>query len=180
MKKQIVLMILAFLPVFLIAQDTPLSSLYDKYVSKPGFETSEILPGSMSFEWEKDMNANSIKEMLKEITSIRILKCKENADKNEQDKLWRKIQKAAGDDQYIEVVTVNAENTRANMYMMKAASGNTKEVALVVKEEKGITMVTITGDMDFSAIFNAENMKSLHEMATYFMNNKGECGPGKD
>jgi hypothetical protein len=41
-------------------------------------------------------------------------------------------------------------------------------------------MVTITGDMDFSAIFNAENMKGLREMATYFMNNKGECEHDKN
>lgn len=177
MKKQIVLMILALLPVFLLAQNTPLSSLYEKYVSKPGFVTTEILPGSMSFEWEKTMNNYTIKEMLQDIQRIRILKYTENADNNEQDKLWKKIQKAAGDEQYIEVVTVNAENTRANMFIMKGPSGNTREVALLVKEEKGITMVTITGNMDFSALFSAENMQNLREMAEYYMHNKGECKP---
>jgi hypothetical protein len=180
MKKQIVIMILAFLPVLLLAQNTPLSALYDKYVSKPGFESTEILPGSMSFEWEKDMNTNSIKEMLKDIKSIRILKYKENEDKNEQEKLWKKIQKAAGDDQYIEVVNVNAENTRANMYIMKGPSGKTMEVDLVVKEAKGITIVTVSGDIDFSTIFNTENMKGLREMAEYYMHNKEACNHGKD
>lgn len=180
MKKLIVLMIVAFLPVFLPAQNTPLSALYNKYVSKPGFETTEILPGSMSFDWEKTMNNSTIKEMMQNIQSIRILKYQANTENAEQEKLWKKMQKAAGDGDYKEVITVNAENTRVNIYMMKEPDGKTREIALMAKDEKGVTMVTVTGNMDFSSIFSAENMQSLREMAEYYMHNKGGCKPPKN
>jgi hypothetical protein len=177
MKKILVIMMAAFIPAFLLAQNTPLSALYDRYASKPGFETTEILPGSMSFEWEKTMDNSTIKEIMQNIESIRILKYKAVAENTEQEKFWKKMQKAAGDDQYKEVVNVNAENTRVNIFMMKEPAGNTREVALIAKNEEGITMVTVTGNIDFSAIFNKDNMESLREMAEYYMKNKGECKP---
>ena len=177
MKKLIVIMIAVFVPAFLLAQNTPLSSLYDRYVSEPGFETTEILPGSMSFEWEKSVDNVQVKEMMQNIESIRILKYKAGTGNADQDKLWKKIQKTAGDSQYIEVVTVNAENTQVNIYMIKGTAGNTREVALLERDENGIMVLTVTGNMDFSAMFSPENMQSLREMGEYYMQNKGDCKP---
>ena len=74
MKKLIYILVIAFLPVFLMAQDTPLSSLYDKYVGDAGFESSEILPSNMSFEWEASGENASIREMMQHIDRIRISK----------------------------------------------------------------------------------------------------------
>jgi hypothetical protein len=177
MKKLIVLMIVAFVPALLPAQNTPLSSLYDRYVSDPGFETTEIMPGSMSFDWEKDADNVQLKEMMQNIESIRILKYKADAGKIDLDKLWKKMQKTAGDDQYIEVVTVNAEKIRANIYMIKGPENNTKEVAMLERDENGIMLLTVTGKMDFSAMFSPENRKALHEMGEYYLQNKGDCKP---
>jgi hypothetical protein len=175
MKKLIVIMIASFIPAILLSQNTPLSSIYDQYVSETGFETTEIMPGSMGFEWEKTADNARVKEMMQNIESIRILKYKYDAGKIDQDKLWKKIQKAAGDDLYTEVVAVNAEKVQINMYMIKGTSGTTREVAMVEKDEKGIMMVTVTGNMDFSAMFSPENMQSLREMGNYYLQNKSEC-----
>jgi hypothetical protein len=176
MKKLIVLMI-AIIPVFVMAQGTPISALYDKYSSKPGYETTEILPASMSFDWEKSMDNNTVRDMMKSIESIKILKCKEGSSAAEQSKLWKKMQKAAGEADYKEVVSVSAEKMQMNVYMLKTSAGNTREVAMLSKGENGVTMVAVTGDMDFSSLFSAENMKSLREMAEYYMHSKGNCKP---
>lgn len=180
MKKLIVIMIVAFVPVFLLAQNTPLSSLYDRYVSEPGFETTEILPGSMSFEWEKTTDNVPMKEMMQNIESIRILKYKAEAGNANQEKLWKKMQKASGDDLYTEVVTVNAEKVRVNIFMIKGPAGNTREIAMLERDENGIMMLTVTGNMDFSAMFSPENMQSLREMGEYYMQNKGDCKPDRN
>ena len=177
MKKLIVIMIAAFLPVILTAQNTPLSSLYDRYASEPGFETTEILPGSMSFDWEKTADNVQVKEMMQDIESIRILKFKSEKTTADQDKLWKKMQKTAADEQYTEVVTVNADKLRVNMFMMKGPDGNTREIAMLERDDNGIMMVTVTGNMDFSKMFSPESMKSLHEMGEYYLQNKGECKP---
>ncbi len=86
-------MIAAFLPVILTAQNTPLSSLYDRYASEPGFETTEILPGSMSFEWEKTAENDQVKEMMQNIESIRILKYKSEKEMLTRKNYGRKCRK---------------------------------------------------------------------------------------
>lgn len=177
MKKLIIVMIAAFMPVILTAQNTPLSSLYDRYASEPGFETTEILPGSMSFDWEKTAENAQVKEMMQNIESIRILKCKSEKTNADVDKLWKKMQKTAANEQYTEVVTVNADKVRVNMFMMKGPDGITREIAMLERDEKGIMMVTVTGNMDFSEMFSPESMKSLREMGEYYLQNKGGCKP---
>jgi len=175
MKKQIILMVFAFLPVFLLAQNSPLTSLYEKYADKPGFNSSEIIPGSMSFEWEKTMNIDAVKEMLKEIQGVRILRYMSSPANNDEAKIWKKINKAAGDEPYKEVIKVNADSVMVNIYLVQEPGGITKEIALIAKDKKGITMVTVNGNIDFAKLFSKENMHSLHEMAEYFMHHKGMC-----
>jgi hypothetical protein len=179
MKKQIVLMVLAILPVFLLAQTSPLIALYEKYADKPGFESSEIIPGSMSFEWEKDMKFEAVREMLKEIKGIRILKYKVSATNKDESKIWKKIEKTAGEDPYKKVVAVHADKTHVSIYLVQDPGGITKEIALTAMDEKGITLVTVDGNIDFSALFSKENMHSLREMAEYCMHNKWACTPDK-
>lgn len=180
MKKQIVLMVLAFLPVFLLAQNSPLTALYEKYADKPGFESSEIIPGSMSFEWEKTMKLDAVKEMLKEIKGVRILKYMVSATNKEEAKIWKKIQKTAKEKPYKKVVAVHSDKTHVNIYLVQEPGGITKEIALTAKDDKGITMVTVNGNIDFSTLFSKENMHSLREIAEYYMHNKGVCKPEKN
>jgi hypothetical protein len=180
MKKQIVLMVFAFLPVFLLAQNSPLTALFEKYADKPGFESSEIIPGSMSFEWEKTMKIDAIREMLKEIQGVRILKYKAAANNNEEAKIWRKIQKTTGKEPYKEVVKVNADSVMVSIYLVQDASGFTKELALMAKDMKGITLVTVNGNIDFATLFSKDNMHSLREMVEYYMHNKEACMPAKN
>jgi len=177
MKKLIFVMMAAFIPVLISAQNTPLSSLYGRYVSESGFETTEILPGSMSFEWEQSQENPQIKEMLQNVESVRIVKYKAESGISDMDKYWRKIRKTAGDEQYTEVVTVNSNDVQVYMYMLKGPAGTTREIALLEKDKNGVLMLTVTGNMDFSSMFSPENMQSLREMGDYYMKNKGDCKP---
>ncbi len=175
MKKLIVIMIAVLVPSFIIAQGTPLSSLYDKYSGEPGFKTSEIMPGSMSFAWEAETEHPQVKEMMKDIEKIRLIRYDAESSQASQDKIWKKIQKSASDDQYIEVMTVSSDDFQARLLMIRGTSGNTREVALVERDKNGIMLVTITGDMNFSEMFSMENVQSISEMAGYFLHEKGGC-----
>jgi hypothetical protein len=175
MKKLIIIVIAAILPLFLGAQDTPLSSLYDRYVSDAGYSTTEILPGSMSFEWEAADENAQIREMMKDIKKIRIVKYENASGKTDQEKFWKKIQKAVGDESYTEVVTVNGDEIIVRILMLKGPTGNTREIAMMEKDEKGVMLMTVTGDMNFSEMFSPENMKVMRDMGEYFMQEKGGC-----
>jgi hypothetical protein len=173
MKKLIILITIFVLPGFLFAQETPLSSLYSQYVSEPGFETTEILPGSTGFEWEQQVTSDHIKDMVKDIESVRILEYK-GEGKYSTEKLWKKMSAAANGGNYTEVVTVSGDSEQASVYMLKESDGIYKEIALMAKESDGITLVTVTGNIDFRKIFSPETMESLRELSGY-MSGKGEC-----
>ena len=168
-------MIAVLVPSLIIAQDTPLSSLYDKYSGEPGFKTTEIMPGSMSFAWEAETEHPQVKEMMKDIEKIRLIRYDAESSQASKDKIWKKIQKSASDEQYIEVMTVNAKDVQARLLIIRGTTGNTREVALVERDKNGIMLITVTGNMNFSEMFSMENMQNIREMAEYFMHEKGGC-----
>jgi hypothetical protein len=174
MKKLIALIAIIGMPVILLAQATPLSSFYSKYVSELGFETTEILPGSTSYDWEKNIDAEHVKDMVKDIESIRILEYK-GEGKYTTEKLWKKMSAAVEDDLYTEVVNVDAEDMQAALYLLKGSSGTYKEVALLAFEKEEVTLITVTGDIDFKEIFSPETMQSLRELGKYYMDGKDGC-----
>jgi hypothetical protein len=175
MKKLVFIMIIGLSPLFLLAQGTPLSSLYDKYATDPDFNTTEIKPGSMNFDWEKSMDNAALKDILKDIQSIRFLKSDDDMGRNAQNKLWKKILKTASDSVYMELASVNADDVKMKIYIMKGSEGVTREVALLVKEEDGVILGTMTGNMNFSALFSHENLEQMREMAEHFMQMKSAC-----
>jgi len=175
MKKLIIIMFSVFLPAIFLAQETPLSSLYNNFLGDPGVDATEVLPGSTSFEWEKDMEMSQVKEMMQSIENIRIVKYKPKPGNSRLDKNWKKIEKAASDDRYTEIMSVYSDDVMVFLYMMKGDKGTTRELALLEKDNDGFMLVTMTGNMDFSAIFNHDNMKSMREMGEYFIKQKGGC-----
>ena len=174
MKKQIVILLLFIAPGFLLAQDTPFSSLYSRLVGEPGFESTEIMPGSTSYEWEKNVQAQNIKDMVKDIESIRILEY-DGEGQYKSDKLWKKMTSAADDATYIEVVSMNGEKEQVSLYMLKGTGDIYREMALIARDGDDITMITVTGNIDFSKIFSPETMKSMRELGEYYMKDKGGC-----
>lgn len=175
MKQLIIILLAVFLPGLLQAQETPLSSLYNNFIGDSGVEATEVLPGSTSFEWEKDMEMSQVKEMMQSIESIRIVKYKPDHGKSRLDKNWKKIEKAASDDRYKEVMSIYSDDVMVFLYMMKGDAGTTRELALLEKDSDGFMLLTMTGNMDFSSIFNHDNMQSLREMGEYFIKQKGGC-----
>jgi hypothetical protein len=175
MKNLIVILAGLMLPLFLSAQDTPLSALYKNFAGEPGFSTTEILPGSTSFEWEKEMDAGRIKELMKSIESIRIVNCNGDEANSKQEKAWKKMEKAASDERYVNIMNVKSDDDEVYLYRMAGESGKTRELALLVKYDNGVMLLTMTGDMDMSAIFSKDNMEAFLEMGKCFKDKKAEC-----
>jgi hypothetical protein len=176
MRKLIIILISAFLPAILFAQDTPLTSLYDSFAGNRGFKATEILPGSTSFKWEKDMESGQVKELMQDIESIRVLQFKnKDVNKNKVEKTWKKMVDAASDGMYTEIISVHADDVTVYFYIIKGIEGTTNEVAMLEKDESGAMMVTMSGHMDFSAMFKHENMQAMREIGEYFMEHKSDC-----
>jgi len=180
MKKLTLIILVAVLPVFAMAQKTPFTQLYDKYVSEPGIQTTQILPGSTSFEWEKTADNTAIREMLNSIESIRIMKIQSDSTKVSPEKIWKNMQKAASEDAYREILTISADKVQMRMLMLRGEEGRTREVALIAREGDGVFMMTMTGNMDFSSIFSPENMKNFREIGEYYLENHSGCNKAEE
>jgi len=158
-------------PLFLHAQDTPLSSIYDSYVSKSGYSAQEIIPSKTSTPWEQDMDVSSIRQVIDQISSIRILST-EGKDGGSMKSLWKRITKAVSDADYTRLMEVSGDKMSVNFYGLKNANGNMKEFALTLKQDDQVMLVTLTGDIDMSSIFSKDVMQDLKKIG---MEHKGEC-----
>lgn len=174
MKQLIAILTLVIVPGIILAQSTPFSDLYNTYVSEQGFETTEMRPGSTSFEWEKNLEAQNIKDMIKDIESVRVMEY-DGSGKISMEKLWKKMTSASREANYTEVMSMKGDGEEAALFMMKRSDGIYSEIALIVKEEDEIVMVTVTGNIDFGKMFSPETMQSLRELGDYYMKGRGGC-----
>jgi hypothetical protein len=176
MRKLVAIIVIALLPGMVLAQGTPLAALYDEFVSQEGFETTEIRPGETAFEWEKDINAPELMEAIRDIRSVRILEYG-GEGKIETEKVWKRMQKAVTGNQYREVMSVNADAETVRMFMVQdPVTGHFTEIALIARESDGVTLVSVTGDIDLKKIMSPAIMENLREMGHYHMKGDGECG----
>jgi hypothetical protein len=168
MKKLIVILAGMIFPLWLAAQDTPLSKIYDSYVGKPGFTTQEMLPSTMSTMWEKDSSAAFIRTIIDQISTVRIVST-DDGKRSAVKGLKKKIGSAVALDGYIKLMEVNSDDESIAFYGLKNSStGNMKEFALAIVEEDEATLITINGDMDLSAMFSREMMESLQGLGKNF------------
>lgn len=174
MKKMIVIAFLAMGTAGLVAQDSPLVKFYKNYATEPAFETTEIFPGAMSFEWQKDMDNQQVSEFMAEIKDIRILRYKGNG-KIGIEKFWKNLEKTASDDRYAEVLIAKSDNDKVRILFLREPMDNMKEIALIASDEDGVMLLTMTGSMNFQKMFNPEMMEGFRQMGDYYMKGKGGC-----
>lgn len=155
----------------MFAQDTPLSVVYDDFLGKKGFETQEIIPSRTSMEWEADVSTESIREVMEEITSIRIINTL-SRDKGAVKALWKSISGAVERADYILMASVNSDGETINLYGLKHPNGHMHEFALSMKEQDEAMLITITGDIDMKSLFSGDIMKDMKKIGENF---KGEC-----
>jgi hypothetical protein len=173
MKKLFAILIVILAPVLLPAQDSPLSALYAKYNGEKGFQSTEILPGSTSYDWEKNIDAH-IMDMIRDIKAVRILEY-EGDGSYSTEKIWKKLTGAADDKVYTEIASVNAEEMKARLYIMKGPDGSCNEIALIAGANDGVALITISGTIDLSKVMSPETIKSLMEVSKTCMKDKGQC-----
>lgn len=168
-------MLLVF-PLLANSQDTPLGKLFDKYVEKPGFSTTEIRTSEVSFEWEDEEKTDHIRKVLDEIEGIRILNIKEDAVSPEDaaDKFYGDIRKAIDKEDYVEVITVSDGEDDVRLYFLKDGA-LLQEAALVIRNGVKVTLITVTGDIDPAMLMQKETISGLNSLKDFYAKDKN-CG----
>lgn len=173
MKKLLIMLAGVILPLAFFAQDTPLSSVFDKYADKSGFETQEIIPSQTSMEWEKDTETNALRQIMNKISSVRIINSKEG--KNSSRKSMRKeISDAVEKADYIDLMTVKSDNESIRLFALKVDSRSIREFALFIDGDEEVMLITVTGDIDMSLIDLGEVMGDMKKLGKEYKGEK-EC-----
>ena len=175
MKNLLIVVVITLLPAIIWAQETPLASLYKDFSSKSGYKSSQIKPGAMNLKWDKTTEFPFFGDMLKSIESISIIQDKSGDGFLSGDKLWKKVRKVAADERYTELASANGDELSVRMFMMKGEQDVVKEAALCVKKDDYVILVAVSGNMNFSDLFNEENMQAMRKMGEFFMEHKGSC-----
>jgi hypothetical protein len=167
--KKILIMVAGFiLPLAIFAQDTPFSAVFDKYVGKKGYESTEIIPSQISMEWEAETSTDEIRKVMDKISSVRIISTEGKKIKS----MWKSVSDAVTRADYTELLTVKTGDESVNMYGLKLDNGNMREFALTVKGDDEAILVTLTGDMDMSDIVFGDVIKDMMKLKEQY---KGQC-----
>ena len=154
MKRLILLVIAVALPAFLLAQNSAVDELFNKYSGKEGVTTVSISP-----ELFQVVKAMEIEDLDNEdipfdkIASVKILTI-------EDEELWpdvnfyTEIEKDLDTSDYAEVMTVNDGGEMVRMWM-KVDEGDVSEFLLIVGGDDNV-LIYITGSF---------NMNDLEELA---------------
>jgi hypothetical protein len=171
MKRLMVIIVALALPVFLHAQVTPLAKFFEKYSGKPGFSSAEIKNAMINFDSVKVAEFARIQEALSDVREIRMLRY-DGSNPETTGKIFKdKLNKALVKGKYEELASVNIENKFARLLVYKDKQQQPGEFAIVARGEGETVILTMTGKIDLSKIFNAQTMAWLGSI----LEKKGEC-----
>ena len=155
MKKVIVFVLLIAFPGFLMAQNSAIDKLFQKYQGKHGITTVNISPEL--FQMVTAMGIEEIEDQdfpVDKVTSVKILTIEEE-EGWEGVNFYEEIKNELNVDDFTEVLTVNDGGEVVRMWM-KADKDAVKEFLLIVGGDDNV-LIYITGD------FNMKDLESLAE-----------------
>lgn len=155
MKKVIVFVLAIAFPGFLMAQNSAVDKLFQKYQGKHGITTVNISPEL--FQMVTAMGIEEIEDQdfpVDKVTSVKILTIEEE-EGWEGVNFYEEIKNELNVDDFAEVLTVNDGDEVVRMWM-KADKDAVKEFLLIVGGDDNV-LIYITGD------FNMKDLESLAE-----------------
>jgi|GEM_PF-3458794 len=145
-----------------LAQKTPLEKAVNKYGDKKGIAMEVIDPSSDEFKEQIKSEDNAVAKSLNQLDFIKILK-PDTLESSEAavDKFLSNVRSALEDDSYASIVEVHAEDGEdVSLHVNQTSDGLFRELALLVEEEDGFTMIYMKGEVDMNA-FNFMDFLSV-------------------
>jgi hypothetical protein len=157
MKRIVLLLIAVAFPAFIMAQNSAVDKLFNKYKGKEGVTTVQISPEI--FQIMKAMEVEDIEEHdipFDKISSVKILTI-EDGEGFEGVNFYKEIQNELDVNDFAEIMTVDDGGETVRMWM-KADQGNVHEFLLIVGGDDNV-LIYVTGNF---------NMKDLEGLAESF------------
>ena len=171
LKLKIAMMVLAFLPVLLMAQ-SPADKLFDKYSEQEGFTSVYITQHMFGLfaDVETEEDEDGFIELVKNLNCIKIISVDdENKDLNRTVNFYDEIMKDFPKDLYEELMVVKKKDQDIK-FLIRKEDKNIKELLMIVGGMEDNALISIQGDIDLKTIsklsktMNIDGMENLENI----------------
>ncbi len=170
LKTKILIAVLIMLPVLLAAQ-TDIDRLYEKYAGKDGITSINISPEMFSFLGAVDMSdssddAKDVQNAIHQLSGLKML-VYENAEKKNLESFYNDIRRSIPLDDYRELMAVNDNESDVRFLAKKSSKNRVMELIMIVKGSDDVVVMSMTGDMDMNTISDigkSLNMKGMENL----------------
>ncbi len=146
--KKLIIILAVLLPMAVLAQKNPVDKLFEKYANQKGFTTVNISGKLLGFASEIDTGDPATKEMLSNLSGIRILTVEDN-ELNKEIDFYRELE-ADGffKNNDFEVLMEVTEDDEVVRFLAKdAGNGKLSDLLLVVGGDDN-ALISISGMID--------------------------------
>lgn len=147
MKKSILTLCIALLPLLSFAQSQSLSDFENKYKDHNS-AFSLTLPGSMlklASVFSEDASDENIQEVIKSIDTMHIFRLAK--DEQITGSALKGLQKSIAQENFADVMTTREKGATINI-LMREAGENIDQVIFLIESDKDLTILDISGKID--------------------------------
>ncbi len=149
MKKVILNLFVFIFPVMLIAQNTPVDELFDKYSGKEGFTSVYITSYMFSMFTDIETNDPEFDELMKNLKGIKILATDESYNGNAN--FYKEIIDKLPISQYKELMVIK-EKDQDVKFLINEKDGKIIELLLIAGGKDENVLISIKGNIDLKNI----------------------------
>jgi len=151
MKKLLILMFAAILPIAALGQTKQVNEILDKYEKKKNVESILISPSLLQIAGTKDVDA-STKDLLSKISEMRIINIKVSATENGTP-VWLSLkgdlETLTGGDLFTRIVKIQEGDELLEMFITKNSQGALLFLSTTSKE---FSVISIFGNIDKTVV----------------------------
>jgi hypothetical protein len=166
------LVCMAFLTIpLLVNAQSPIDKVYEKYSNQDGFTTVNITKElfqmlmQMGKSDSKDTNAVEMKQMMEQLTSLKVLTF--SFDSTKLVKAVSVYNEFAGvfpASTYKELMTINEGRQNIKFMTKQDAGGKISEMVMLMKDKTEVAVLSLTGNIDLSTVSKLSKGMNIHGM----------------
>ena len=157
MKKLVTCFAIILAGTVLIAQNTAIDDVFEKYAGKEGFTTVYISKNLFDLVAEIEHEDEEVNEVVSKLETIRILAV-DRCEKPEGINFYEEVMESLPKNEYEELMTVK-EKDQDVIFLVKEKNGIISELLLLVGGEDN-ALISIVGDIDINQIHKLS--KTMH------------------
>lgn len=162
--KRLMLSLFVFIPIMILAQQSPVDKLFDKYSGREGYTSVFISKHLFSLFAQTNMEDKEFEELLGKLTGIKILSAEGTAKSGVN--FFNEIMKELPLREYTELMVVK-EKGQDFKFLIREKNGRIQELLMISGGVNNNALISIQGDINLKNISNLSksmNIKGLENL----------------